>query len=364
MVNLRVADYSDFEGIMDLQARYRLPGRNYDEWVHIWKENPAINDNNSFPIGWVLEESGGNIVGYLGNIPSIYEFAGKRLAAVSTTCFVVDTKYRNSSLLLMNAFFKQKNADLFLNTTANREGERVFSAFKARKIPSPDQDVALFWIAGYRGFAASLLRKKKIPLARAAGYPLSFMMWMVDKACGRNQCRKPEREIGIREGFDEQFDVFWERLRKTHTRTVLSVRDRAHLTWHFKYALSHKRLWIFVSRQDSRMTGYALFLRQDNPEICLNRVRLVDFQTIDDDPSALRDMIFSCIMKCRNENIHVLETVGFSDKKRASLAECFPYKRRMLSWPFLYKAGTAALSEDLNDPRVWDASFYDGDGSI
>ncbi|MDD5774440.1 MAG: hypothetical protein PHS64_00695 [Candidatus Omnitrophica bacterium] len=364
MVDLRVAQYSDFDRIMDLQARYRLPRKNYDEWAHIWKENPAIKDNNSFPIGWVLEGSGGDIVGYLGNIPSLCEFAGKRLAAVSTTCFVVDTKYRNSSLLLMNAFFKQKNVDLFLNTTANREGERVFSAFKARKIPSPDQDIALFWIPGYRGFAASLLRKKQIPLACAARYPLSCMMWMYDTASGRNQWRKPGREIEIRKGFDDEFDVFWQELRATYPRTVMAMRDREHLMWHFTYALSQKRLWIFVSRRDSRMTGYALFLRQDNPDICLNRVRLVDFQTIDGDPGALRDMIFSCMRKCRSEGIHVIEAVGFNEKKRACLTKCSPYKRRMLSWPFLYKAGTAALSEDLNDPRSWDASFYDGDGSI
>jgi len=363
-LKLREAKYDDFEEIMKLQDRYSLQTKNYNEWQHLWKENPVIKDEKSFPIGWVLENNDRKIVGYLGNIPLAYEFSGRKLMAAATTSFVVDRSYRNSSLLLMNAFFKQRNVDLFLNTTANYEGEKVFSAFKARKIPSPSADIALFWITGYQGFIASLFLKKKVPLGCLAKYPLSLGMRISDKLIRRNQYLEPRKRMKIYERFDERFNVFWEKLSKKYSNRILGIRDQAYLDWHFRYALAQKKIWIFVAEQDSKITSYAIFLRQDNPEIGLNRVRLIDFQTIEDDFSILQDMIFFGIKKCKEEGIYVLEIIGFNENKRTCLKKCLPYKRKLLSWPFLYKAKDNLLSEELNNPQVWDPCFYDGDASI
>ena len=364
MVILREAKYEDFTEIMDLESRYGLQAKEYAEWLHLWKENPVIKDDKSFQIGWVLENTDGKIVGYLGSIPLAYEFSGRKLVAVATTSFVVDKDYRNSSLLLMNAFFKQKNVDLFLNTTANYEGEKVFLAFKAKRMPSPSLDTAFFWITNYRGFVAGLFRKNKMPLGSLAKYPLSLGMWVLDKLAGRNQSFTPRLNIKIYEKFDERFNVFWGKLRNKYPGMILSIRDQNHLDWHFKYALNQKKIWIFAVEQDSDIASYAIFLRQDNPDIGLNRIRLVDFQTLNDDARDLTDMIYFAVKKCKAEGIHLLETIGFNEDKRLFLKKSSAYKRKWPSWPFLYKAGEAGLSRELNDPSVWDPSFYDGDGSI
>ncbi len=364
MVILREAKYENFKEIMELEARYGLQTKEYADWLHLWKENPVIENNKSFQIGWVLENTDGKIVGYLGSIPLGYEFSGQKFIAVATTSFVVDKDYRNSSLLLMNAFFKQKDADLFLNTTANYEGEKVFLAFKAKRIPSPSLDIAFFWITNYRGFIDGLFRKNKIPLGYLVKYPLSLAMWALDKLIGRNQSLRLRVNIKICEKFDERFNVFWEKLRNKYPGMILSIRDQKYLDWHFKYALCQKKIWIFAVERDSDITSYAVFLRQDSPDIGLNRIRLVDFQTLNDDARDLADMISLAVKKCKIEKIHLLETIGFNEDKRLFLEKCFPYKRKWPSWPFLYKAGEVVLSKKLNDPSVWDPSFYDGDGSI
>lgn len=361
---LREAAYDDFRQIMELQDRYELQTKEYDGWLHLWKENPVCAGNQTFPIGWVLENEERKIVGYLGNIPLAYEFSGQRLTAAATSGFVVDKSYRNFSLLLMNAYFKQKNIDLFLNTTANYEGEKVFLAFKAQRIPAPFVDIALFWIIGYRSFIASVFLKKKLPLGFMAKYPLSLGLWALDKLIQRNRFIEPKKKIEIYEGFDQRFDEFWQKLREKRSNVILGVRDQKNLNWHFKYALTNKKAWIFVLTRDSQISSYAVFLRQDSPKIALNRIRLIDFQTLEDDARDLPDMIFFAIKKCRAEKVSLLETMGFSEDKRFFLEKYFPYKRKWPSWPFLYKAQDPLLCEELNNPQVWDPCFYDGDGSI
>jgi hypothetical protein len=60
--------------------------------------------------------------------------------------------------------------------------------------------------------------------------------------------------------------------------------------------------------------SHAVFLHQDSPEIGLTRVRLADFQCLDQEkaPALLTAMLQVAVDRCRRESIHMLELIGLS----------------------------------------------------
>jgi len=163
---------------------------------------------------------------------------------------------------------------------------------------------------------------------------------------------------------DERFDRFWEKLRAQPNR-LLCVRDRAAVAWRFDRPLRAGNAWIFSYENALReLAGYAVFLRQDSPEIGLRRIRLVDFQSEGDGAKFLHDAIEVALSRCHTEGIHVLESIGFGNVRRKQIDALAPYQRQLPSWMFWYKVSdqNPELAKALLNPDVWDPCTYDGDG--
>ena len=60
----------------------------------------------------------------------------------------------------------------------------------------------------------------------------------------------------------------------------------------------------------------------------------------------------------------MVEAVGFHAGLRAALEDLRPWRRRLSSWLFFYKAVDPELDAELNNAAVWNPSFFDGDGSL
>src|SRR4051794_36781676 len=61
---LREAHFSDYPQIEALESRYGLEPRSQDEWAQLWINNPVVRElRPDWPIGWVLENAEGRIVG-------------------------------------------------------------------------------------------------------------------------------------------------------------------------------------------------------------------------------------------------------------------------------------------------------------
>ena len=89
---------------------------------------------------------------------------------------------------------------------------------------------------------------------------------------------------------------------------LLCMRDRAAMAWRFDRPLRAGNALIFSCENGHQeFTGYAVFLRQDSPEIGLRRMRLVDFQSEGDGAKFLHDVIEAALSRCHTEGIHVLE---------------------------------------------------------
>ena len=51
----REATFDDYPRIARLEARHGLRPKTYDEWKHLWVQNPSYYDFRHWPIGWICE---------------------------------------------------------------------------------------------------------------------------------------------------------------------------------------------------------------------------------------------------------------------------------------------------------------------
>ncbi len=364
-LRFRRATFEDHAQITALESRYALETESYEQFVHLWANNPVFQEFPNWPIGWVLENEDNRVVGYIGNVPLLYEFGDQRLVVSSSRALVVDTSYRSYSLPLLSHFFKQKGVDLFLDTTVNAEAGKAHEIFRALRVPSGNWDQSVFWITDYQGFSASLLVRKEVRGIKSLRYPVSAGLFLRDALAGRVlKTRRNGFESGFCDKFDDRFEDFWQQLRKSAPRRLLANRSREMLHWHFKHPLSKGRAWVLTISKGPALAAYAIFFRQDNPLYALKRMCLVDFQALDGQTELLRPLLCTALERCRDEGIHMLEAIGFPPEKQRVIDSLSPDRRSLSSWRYFYKATNRQLAESLKDPLAWDPSCFDGDASL
>lgn len=364
-VRFRPARFEDHRQVADLQARYGMDTETYDGWIHVWADNPARQDFPDWPIGWILENEEGRVAGYIGNLLRRYEFGDRKIVVASTRGLVVDAPYRSYSLPLLSYFFKQRQVDLFLDTTVGPGALKAHEIFRAARVPAGMWDQASFWITNYEGFSASLMVRKRIRGATSLCHPVSAALYLRDMLQGRRlKMRSNGLEVGTCREFDGRFGDFWERLRKSSPRRLLANRSQQMLDWHFKHPLGDAKAWVMTIGKGRELAAYAVFLRQDNASFSLKRMRLVDFQALDGKHELLRPILCYAYARCQREGIHMLEAMGFCPEKQQVIESLLPHRRALSSWRYFYKTANRELAESLKDPLVWDTSCFDGDASL
>ncbi len=363
---VREASFEDHPQIAELQSRYGLEYKSFDQWKHLWCNNPAYREREAeFPIGWVLEGEQKEIVGYLGNIPLFYEIHRRQLLASVAHSWVVDLQYRTYALLLLEKYFSQKNVDVFLNATVGPAASESFAVFQSLEVPVGEWNRSRFWITNYRGFLEGWLAMKGRRSFKPVTYALSVGLYLKQAFFDLAFSGNPNRvELRLCEQIDDRFDVFWQRLRQRSSHVLRAVRNREFLNWHFQHALREGAVWILAGCNNSEIHTYAIFMRQDSPRYGLKRVRLIDFQSIDDSTALLLPMLAWALKRCHREGIHMLECIGFRADKQSVIAKAAPYERNLPSWLYFYKVEDRDIAEMLSDPNAWDPSQFDGDASL
>jgi hypothetical protein len=361
---IREASFEDYAGIAALQRQYGLNWKSQKEWMRIWADNPAyIANREKWPIGWVLESTNAGILGYLGNIPIAYELHGKRLLAACSHNWVVDMSARSKSLMLFTHYYKQPSVDLLLTNTAGPTTARTCLAFGYIRAPTGAWDRSDIWVADSKGVASAVLGTFGSRFARiGAQYPLSFALACAGRLSNRHLGSLCDSDVEWCTSFDSRFDQFWEHLR-TRTKNLLAVRSREVLEWRFGAKLRSGEAWVLAMCQRARMRAYSIFVRSDNSH-GLKRMTLVDFQAIDQDTACLQPMLVCAYRRCARQQVHILESMGFCDRKRASLAVCAPFTRRLQCWRFYYKATDPELAAALENRDLWDPCAFDGDACL
>ena len=362
---VRTATFEDYSGIAALYERHGFTSRSFKEWASLWIENPLFCELTEWPIGWLLEDENKTVVGYLGNIPLPYTFKGRHIVAATSRAWVVDPGFRSYSFSLLSRFFRQKSVDLFLNTTVNENAIRGYEAFRVSRVPVGTWDESTFWITNYRGFAASALANRRVVGWKLLSFPVSLGLFVQDKLLTKRlEAHLYGVSLTFVNSFGGRFDNFWEKLLSSNSDILLATRSREILDWHFQRALAENRAWVLVAEADTQMIAYAIFLRRDNRKVGLDRLRLIDFQSLPGRNEVLRPMLGRALDRCRVERVHMLEIIGLSPERQRVIDDAGRRRRSLPSWLYFYKANDDRLAKALRDPKSWDPSCFDGDASL
>lgn len=318
-------------------------------------------------MGWILE-AGGDVVGYLGSIPLLYQYGDTSLLAAVATGFAVDPTYRGYSLRLAASFFKQKNIDLLLNTSAAEPAGKIFQMFKAGTMPQRDYDKVLFWVMRPRPFIKAAL--KRLNCNAAVVWFGSNFLWPLltgdtllrrrtPWAMGGSNRRSVEVRILDVSDVGPEFDDLWHR-KAAEEKRLLAVRSAEVLRWHF----ARQRAKVVSCYEDGKLSGYAVVGRDDLPQIGLARSRIVDLIVEKDDPFVLDQLLRAAYEYTKRDGTHVLEALGFPQQIRQRFLRGKPYSRALSHWPFYYRALDDTIHSELQDERRWYACPLDGDTSL
>jgi hypothetical protein len=341
-----------------------LKSKPFDEWRQLWIGNPCYQEvGPDWPIGWVLENQDGRVVGSLGNLPLPYVFQGRKLLVATGRGWAVEEEYRGFALLLMDEYFNQPDVDLFLNTTVNASAETAFSTFGSLRVPAGDWSVAAFIVTGYLGFTESAFRIKRVPLPLLLSFPAGAALYARDRLRSK-RIHSSDIEVKLESGFDERFETFWRSLSESNP-VLLAVRSREMLRWHFAGALDRSDLSIFtVSRPDGEIRAYGIFERRDEPRYRLKRARLVDFQALDFERDYQVAILQRALAEFRSQGVHIVEHVGCELAATRAFDQWALHRRQLPAWCYYYQTSDAAFAGQLTQPFHWAPSTYDGDSSL
>jgi len=384
---LREACFGDYEQIATLESRFGLPVKPYNEWVHLWQGNPLYRElKTDWPIGWVLEDQDGKIVGSMGNIPFLYELDGRRILVASGRSWVADLEYRSASLLLLNNLIRQSRVDLYLNNTVGTNSVAAVTALGCSRMPVGIWDEVAYWITNYRAFFDSIIAMKnyrltkpfafpswegswtrlkalRSRLSKPLSYPLSAAAFLKDHLT-KTSLRESDVEVKPCTDFDDRFDSFWEDVKRNSRHLLLAVRTREVLEWHFKHALLCNRLWIVTAVDGPRLVAYAIFHKSVDPRSGFKKVKLADYQSLEDGTSMLGPLLSWALRRCRSEGVHMLEHTGRWMEKGQFIETAAPYRLKLSAWSYFYHVNNPELREILNSRQLWTPSFFDSEAAL
>jgi hypothetical protein len=366
-VTVREARLSDFEEVYLMNRRLGQGADSAGNWVRLWRDNPAVQSGAAvLRVGWVLLD-GQTIAGFLGNIPLLYQFRGRTLVAAATCRFVIEPGYRRFSHLLVNSFFRQRDVDLFLNTTATVAAGKMMTALRASPVPQRDYGKVYFWVLQPTQFAQAVLRRAGCSqtLSRVVGAGGGLAI-RADSSVRRRGPTSPSagyvvRESGL-ESLGPEFSRFWEEQAR-EASYLFAHRTPETLRWHFDAPGTRKTTTVLSCSEGTRLLGYAI-VRHDQPQEGFRRSLVADLMVESENQDPILSLISAAHDSARRAGSHILELLGFPQNIRDVCLQAKPYTRDYPACPYFYKAKDRELQDQLKREGAWYACPYDGDTTL
>lgn len=364
-MKIREIQTEDYPQIRELHIKYNLKILDKVEWLNFWAKNPCLQDsNNSFPLGWVLEENE-RIVGYLGNIPKKYYYQDKKFTVACSHAWVAENKYRLQAFSLLETFFSQKNIDIFIVTTANNISAKILARYNAKKIPLENFQNPMFVILNLEKLISSYLEYKKIKLRKFIAkllYYLSYIFYYKKLNFWKKTIQF--KKVILNEIIDSKFDDFWKSYQLCFQNKLLQNRNSTWLNWHIREKIKNGKAWIMSVIENNKILGYAICLERNNEKIKLKRIEIIDLVALDDNKEVYCSLIKSCILETKKRGYHIFEMIGFKHLKREIFSEFKIIKRELPTFPFYYKTSKVSNENFLENSEMWDPSLIDGDAFL
>ena len=231
--------FDDYDQIAAVESRHGLTVKSRDQWLALWLNNPAYLELGDWPIGWVIEDGDGEIVGSLGNVPTFVYFGGTKYVSAAGRGWAVDVQFRALSVMLLARQLKQSGADINVIATPSPTTAALCSQLGWSKAPVGEWNRSRFWVANYatavQGYLDAKLPKVHFKGVRRDPLAATSIERFVQPA---GESLKSDYRFDWCTSFDDRFDGMWQELQEQRPDLLLGSRDSDTLSWHFKHSLA------------------------------------------------------------------------------------------------------------------------------
>jgi len=336
-------------------------------WQALWVANPALEvHGEKAALGWILEDAD-QIVGFFGNIPQVSYFDGRPVKISSARAWAVDKAYRSETPRLCEAFFDQSGADVVLISSASAPARRRCLEFGGARMPQADYDKIIYWVLDANRFIQAGLRKKgQSALSAWIGGMLGGVALNARMRLGGRRPFAPLQDISVLsiDAIDDSFDDLWSRKLMECPGRLLACRNAETLRWYFGLSQNADKSRVLCCRQDGKLQGYAVVVREDSFAIGLKRIKIADVFVAGDDSKVIDALLTAAYEYGLAEHCHVLEVIGLPDNLRRQTRSHKPFERPMPTFPFFFKALSPELTGPLAQDDSWYVTAFDGDTAL
>lgn len=370
-LSIRKATANDCTAIDALMREAGFKYRSPQGWDWLLKQNPAFQSaGENMPFGWVVA-SDDDIFGYLSNLPLDYACKGQYMRAVTCGSYYVRPEGRSRSTFLMAQYFRQKNVDIFLTTTANEISGALYAMFKGVVSADPALQQDHVWFTDNRVLLEYFLSQIPVVGTMAAPAVLSAAAKVLAplaqgiQRLARLSMPPPshfdgeivELEINAIGG---DFDRLWQRLREQDA--LVARRDAKILRWQMSDPDTGSTPCLFAAKDQNGIAGYAIGARHQAGINELARFNVMDIAVRPGVPdTVIENLMHKLADRAAKSDAGLLALSGCATPIARRTARLRPFirKRNISSHYVRVKNPALAGAAERND--FWHSTSLDGD---
>jgi hypothetical protein len=252
MTSIHAIERADLDAAAEYLLGYRnkrLPASYWRQrFSYWWDDNPAFDE--SCIRGWIMRDAG-RIVGFLGQIPRCYTYAGADILAVASSTWAVDEAYRGDALALYLTFIRENRQRPLWATTLSERTEAIVDGLGFTVAPGCSDGYRLLLsgprLPGACGASLQGIVNRHWPISGTGNSPM--VVERLDRA-------------------GPEFDELWSATRGQADAT--RCRSASDVNWScFSWPDGNKLL--LAARLAGRLTGFAIL-----QPLSVNGLRLLD----------------------------------------------------------------------------------------
>lgn len=343
MADIREVYASDYSKLALFLSHFEGDTNTPDYWLekfyHWWDNNPAFSSDTVR--GWVLEDEV-SIIGFLGNIPSLFHLPveKKDIVVFSSTTWRVLSEYRNKSMALLDNQLRFSRNSILFNSTPTETVRVILERlqFKHYEVSSGIGNSLL-----NPGKVLSEKMKKNVLKKLLLGlcFPaLKIWKWLDTMSCS---LAKTPPNVAELEKADKSFDTLWS---KTKSLFSAGVRSAEVVNW-FCFGNRNARKYLFGYYENELLLGYAIFypLRADN----LCNFLCLDLWTLPGKERIIRPLILHAKKAAKKIGCDLLTVLHPESELGRHTRKCFLINRNK-RFKVYYKAGADIASRIEGKP--------------
>lgn len=324
----------DYPALVAFLASFSGEDRPLEFWrdriAHWWDNNPAFTEN--VDRGWVLRD-GDSIVGFLGNVPTLFQTGDAVVTAYNATTWRVMPEHQRQSLELFFKMLTGARNTLVFDTTPSERAVEIIEALRFSLLPAVRQGRS-FAFTSPGTLVRSVPVGRWIPMAvlRPAGKVLINLPRLRLK---RNR-NLDELNVMRLDHADSSFDELWTRTRNTVSNT--NARTSDYVNW---YCFSGKYFQkeLFGCFRGGHLVGY--LIAQNHQDHRFKPLKCLDLWTDSGDSSIAKALLLEAARFAGSHDCGFVALPHFSEGTRLVCDEIGMWHQRSFTAREYMKAGAA-----------------------